>query len=89
MRSTQKKILERGAGEEATASRGFAAHSHVLSRLARSLRVLLHNDSKQQFLALHRVASLLQHCSEWFQHCSNIATLCCAKNRRCESFRVI
>ena len=21
----------------------------------------------------------------WLQHCSNIATLCCAKNRRCES----
>ena len=30
----------------------------------------------------------LQHCFEWFQHCSNIATLCCAKNRRCESSRV-
>ena len=24
----------------------------------------------------------------WLQHCSNIATLCCAKNRRCESSRV-
>ena len=27
---------------------------------------------------------LLRHYVEWLQHCSNIATLCCAKNRRCE-----
>ena len=25
---------------------------------------------------------------KWLQHCSNIAALCCAKNRRCESSRV-
>ena len=30
----------------------------------------------------------LQHCFEQLQHCSNIATLCSAKNRRCKSFRV-
>ena len=30
----------------------------------------------------------LQHCFEWLQHCSSIATLCCAKNRRRESSRV-
>ena len=30
----------------------------------------------------------LQHCFEWLQHCSSIATLCSAKNRRCESSRV-
>ena len=41
-------------------------------------------DDSQQ----HSVATLLRHCFEWLQHCSNIATLCCAKNRRCESFRV-
>ena len=29
-------------------------------------------------------APALQHCLEWLQHCSNIATLCWAKNRRCE-----
>ena len=34
------------------------------------------------------VATLLRHCCEWLQHCSNIATLCCAQNRRCESSRV-
>ena len=30
----------------------------------------------------------VRHCFEQLQHCSNIATLCCAKNRRCESSRV-
>ena len=38
--------------------------------------------------AQHSVATLLRHCFEWLQHCSNIATLCCAKNRRRESSRV-
>ena len=46
------------------------------------------DDSQQRFLAQHSVATLLRHCFEWLQHCSNIATLCCAKNRRCESSRV-
>ena len=36
-------------------------------------------------LAQHSVVTLLRHCFEWLQHCSNIATLCWAKNRRCES----
>ena len=43
------------------------------------------DDSQRRFLAPHSVASLLPHCFEWLQHCSNIATLCCAKNRRFES----
>ena len=39
-------------------------------------------------LAQHGVATLLRHCFEWLQHCSNIEALFCAKNRRCESSRV-
>ena len=35
-----------------------------------------------------RFATLLRYCLEYLQHCSNIATLCCAKNRCCESYRV-
>ena len=27
----------------------------------------------------HCVATLLRHCFEWLQHCSNSAALCCAK----------
>ena len=46
------------------------------------------DDSQQRFLAQHSVATLLRHCLEYLQHCSNIATLCCAKNRCCESYRV-
>ena len=38
------------------------------------------DDSQRRFLA--------QHCFEYLQHCSNIATKCCAKSRRCESSRV-
>ena len=38
--------------------------------------------------ARRRIATLLWHCFEWLQHFSNISTLCCAKNCRCESFRV-
>ena len=33
-------------------------------------------------------ATLLQYCFEGLQHCSNIAKLCSAKNRRCESYCV-
>ena len=32
------------------------------------------------FLAQHSAASLLRCCFEWLQLCSNIVTLCCAKN---------
>ena len=46
------------------------------------------DDSQRRFLAQHRVATLLRHCFEWLQHCSNIGTLCCAINHRCESSRV-
>ena len=35
---------------------------------------------RRRFLAQHSVASLLRYCFEWLQHCSNIVTLCCAKN---------
>ena len=43
------------------------------------------DDSQRRLLAQHSVATLLRHCFEWLQHCSNIAALCCAKNRCCES----
>ena len=46
------------------------------------------DDSQQRFLAHHSVATLLRHCFECLQHCSNIATMCSTKNRRCESSRV-
>ena len=45
-------------------------------------------DSQRRFLAQHCVAILLRHCFEWLQHCSNIATMCCAKNRGCKSSRL-
>ena len=45
-------------------------------------------DSQRRFLAQLSVATLLRHCFEWLQHCSNIAMRCCTKNCRCESSRV-
>ena len=46
------------------------------------------DDLQRQFLTQHSITSLLQHCFESLQHCSNITTLCCAENRRCKSSRV-
>ena len=48
----------------------------------------MRDDSQRRILAQHSVATLLRNYFEWMQHCSNIATLCCAKNCRCESSRV-
>ena len=50
--------------------------------------VVTRDDSQRRFLAQDSFATLLRHCFEWLQHCSSIVTLCCAKNRRCESSRV-
>ena len=46
------------------------------------------DDSQRRFLVQHSGATLLRHCFDWLQHFPSVATLCCAKNRRCESFRV-
>ena len=46
------------------------------------------DDSQQRFLAQQSVTALLWRCFEWLQHCSNIAMLCCAENRRCKSSRL-
>ena len=43
------------------------------------------NDSQRRFLAQHSITTFLRHCFEWLQQRSKIATLCCAKNRCCES----
>ena len=41
------------------------------------------DNLQQRFLAQHSVASLLLRCFKLLQHCSNIPTLYCAKNRPC------
>ena len=46
------------------------------------------DDSQRRFLAQHSVAMLEQCCNYSKQCRNNVATLCCAKNRRCESSRV-
>ena len=46
------------------------------------------DDSQRRFLAQHVLAMLEQRCNYSKQFRNNVATLCCAKNRRCESSRV-
>ena len=46
------------------------------------------DNFQQQFLAQHNIATLLQHCFEELQHCSNIATRCSAKNCLCKLSRL-
>ena len=46
------------------------------------------DDSQGRFLAQHSVAMLEQCCNHLKQCHNNVATLYCAKNRRCESSRV-
>ena len=46
------------------------------------------DDSRRRLFAQHSVALLEQCCNHSKQRCNNVATQCCAKNRRCESSRV-
>ena len=46
------------------------------------------DDSQRRFLGQHSVAMLDQCCNHSKQCRNNVATLCCAKNRSCESSRV-
>ena len=59
--------------------------TYCLSQTCPSYGDVTREDSQQRVLAQHSVAKLLL---AQLYHCSNIATLCCAKNRRCESSRV-
>ena len=45
------------------------------------------DDLQRRFLGQHSVAMLVQCCND-SKHRNNVATLCCAKNRRCESSRL-
>ena len=44
------------------------------------------DNSQRRFLARHSVKMLDQCCNYSKQCHNNVATLCCAKNRRCESY---
>ena len=46
------------------------------------------DESKRRILAQHSIATLKQCCNHSKQCSNNVATLCCAKNRRCESSRL-
>ena len=46
------------------------------------------DDAQRRFLAQHRAAMLEQCCNRSKQCRNNVATLCCAKGRCCESSRV-
>ena len=67
-------------------------HDASAERKTRIVKVMLDDvtrgDSQRRFLAQHSVAMLEQCCTHSKQCCNNVATLCCAKNRRCKSSRV-
>ena len=63
-------------------------HSQTSVRWCYTRRFATTNNLKVNLKAQHSIATLLRYCFEWLQHCSSIVTLCCAKNRRCESSRV-
>ena len=46
------------------------------------------NDIQRRFLAQHSIAMLEQRCNHSNQYYNNVETLCCARNRRCNSSRV-
>ena len=59
--------------------------SALITLLTLELKVMLHETIRNDDFKRN---TALQHCFKWLQHCSNMATLCCAKNRPCESSRV-
>ena len=54
----------------------------VVSFTTGSFKVILQETIRNDDFWHNRA---LQHCWECLQHCSNVATLCCAKNGCCES----
>ena len=67
----------------------FRKRKRKSDRLSITFKVsVTRDDSKRRFLAQQSATALMRPCFEQLQHCSNIATLCCTKNWRCESSRV-
>ena len=59
----------------------------VIPTLQSSFKVMFktRDDSQRRFLEQHGVAKLEQCCNHSKQCPNNVATMCCSKNRRCES----
>ena len=60
----------------------------LISRIVGSLRWCYTRRFTTTILAQHRGCNIVATLFQWLQHCSNIAALCWAKNRRCQSFRL-
>ena len=68
---------------------------NIVSTLFRMVTTLFRNCSaglcyktSLRIVSCNITLRWLQHCFEWLKHGFSIATLCCAKNRRCELSRV-
>ena len=61
----------------------------VRAKNGRSKGNVTRNDTQRRVLAPHSIAMLEQRCNHSNQYYNNVATLCCAKNPRCKSSRVI
>ena len=62
--------------------------NHLSRNRAQEILCVTRDDSQRRFLLQHSVTMLEQYCDYSKQCRNNVATLCCAKNRRCESSRV-
>ena len=78
---------------QATYAMFFFNTTRVVSYFTRTFKnnlkvTVTRDDSQRRFSAPHSVARLEQGCNYSKQCRNNVATLCCAKSRRCESSRV-
>ena len=60
-----------------------------LRRRCRCLKVMLNGTIRNDGFYAQQSAAMLEQCCNHSKQCrNNVATLCCAKNRRCESSRL-
>ena len=63
-------------------------YSHTEDHTQPTYDDVTRDDSQRRFLGQHSVAMLEQCCNHSKQCRNNVAMMCCAKNRSCESSRV-
>ena len=81
-------LLCRSKSSDVSITRSSVSSFCTRRRRVAPCKGVTRDDSQRRFLAQHSVAMLEQCCNYSKQCRNNVATLCCAKNRRCESSRV-
>ena len=81
---TREKVLNSGTGNVGYSQSSHGRRSIVLYTKGEVTR----DDSQRRFLAKHSAMLQCCSCNHLKQYRNNVATLCCGKNRRCQSSRV-